>query len=60
MLDGIAKPDGYGVLTLPGRAPMHVLLELDRDIETTESLCEKVQHYTSESPRRAAHSNPTQ
>lgn len=59
MLDGIAKPDGYGVLTLPGRAPLHVLLELDRDTETTERLREKAQRYTRAIPRGALrHSNP--
>jgi Replication-relaxation len=59
MLDGIAKPDGYGVLTLPGCAPLHLLLELDRDTETTERLREKSERYARAIPRGALrHSNP--
>jgi hypothetical protein len=59
MLDGIAKPDGYGVLTLPGRAPLHLLLELDRDTETTERIREKSERYARAIPRGALrHSNP--
>ena len=38
MLDGIAKPDGYGVLTVPDRAPIHVLFELDHGTETIDRL----------------------
>ena len=59
MLDGIAKPDGYGVLTLPDRAPLHLLLELDRATETTERLRQKSERYARAIPRGALrHSNP--
>lgn len=59
MLDGIAKPDGYGVLTLPDRAPIHVLLELDRGTETIDRLHDKGQRYARAIPRGALrHSNP--
>jgi hypothetical protein len=59
MLDGIAKPDGYGVLTLPGRTPLHLLLELDRDTETTERIREKSERYARAIPRGALrHANP--
>lgn len=39
--------DGYGVLDLPGRAPLHFLVELDRGTETTGRLREKAKAYTS-------------
>lgn len=59
MLDGIAKPDGYGVLTLPGHAPLHLLLELDRDTETIERLRQKSERYSRAIPRGSLrHSNP--
>jgi hypothetical protein len=59
MLDGIAKPDGYGVLTLPDRAPIHVLLELDRDTETIDRLRDKSERYARAIPRGALrHTNP--
>lgn len=59
MLDGIVKPDGYGVLTLPGRDPIHLLLELDRDTEPTERLREKATRYARAIPRSALrHANP--
>jgi hypothetical protein len=51
MLDGIVKPDGYGVLNLPGRRPVHLLLELDRDTEPTERLREKATRYSRAVPR---------
>ncbi len=59
MLDGIAKPDGYGVLTLPDSAPIHVLLELDRGTETIDRLRDKGERYARAIPRGALrHSNP--
>lgn len=59
MLDGIAKPDGYGVLTLPGRTPIHILLELDRDTETIDRLRDKSERYARAIPRGALrHTNP--
>jgi hypothetical protein len=59
MLDGIAKPDGYGVLTLPDRAPIHVLLELDRGTETIDRLRDKGERYARAIPRGALrHTNP--
>lgn len=45
MLDGLVKPDGYGVLTFAGRAPVHILLELDRGTETIERLRDKGERY---------------
>lgn len=59
MLAGIAKPDGYGVLTLPDRPPIHLLLELDRDTEPAGRLREKANRYTRAVPRSALrHANP--
>jgi Replication-relaxation len=59
MLDGIAKPDSYGVLTLPGRAPIHILLELDRGTETIDRLREKSERYARAIPRSTLrHTNP--
>lgn len=59
MLDGIAKPDGYGVLTLTDSAPLHVLLELDRGTETIDRLREKSERYARAIPRGALrHANP--
>lgn len=37
--------DGYGVLNLPGRAPMCFLVELDRGTEPTKQLYKKAQDY---------------
>jgi hypothetical protein len=39
------------VLTLPRRAPLHVLLELDRGTETSQTLREKAKRYTEILPR---------
>lgn len=59
MLDGIAKPDGYGVVILPDSAPIHVLLELDRGTETIDRLREKGERYTRAIPRGTLrHTNP--
>jgi hypothetical protein len=51
MLDGIVKPDGYGVLALPRRAPIHLLLELDRNTEPAERLNDKAIRYARVIPR---------
>jgi hypothetical protein len=44
-------PDGYGVITLPGRAPIHLLLELDRGSEPSGTLREKAKRYARAVPR---------
>jgi hypothetical protein len=51
MFAGVVVPDGYGVLTLPGRAPLHVLLELDRGTEASRVLREKAKRYAETLPR---------
>jgi hypothetical protein len=48
---GALLPDGYGVLTLPGRAPLHILLELDRGTESSQILREKAKRYAEILPR---------
>jgi Replication-relaxation len=50
-LDGAAAPDGYGVLELPGRAPLGFLLELDRGTEDHERLRQKLRRYAKALPR---------
>lgn len=40
LFDGMT-PDGWGVLTLPHRPPVHLLLELDRATEPTKRLRQK-------------------
>jgi Replication-relaxation len=47
ILSGSLVADGYGVLDLPGRAPLHFLVELDRGTETTGRLREKAKAYAS-------------
>ncbi len=42
---GIVVADGYGVLNLPGRAPMCFLVELDRASEPTGRLRKKAEDY---------------
>jgi hypothetical protein len=42
---GIVVADGYGVLNLPGRAPMCFLVELDRSTEPTGRLHKKAEDY---------------
>lgn len=42
---GIVVADGYGVLNLPGRAPMCFLVELDRGTEPTGRLRKKAEDY---------------
>jgi len=51
LLGGIVTPDGYGVLALPGREPLHLLVELDRGTEPLERLASKAAGYTRALPR---------
>jgi hypothetical protein len=44
-LGGIAAPDGYGRLRLPGEAAVELLLELDRGTEDYARLREKARRY---------------
>ena len=60
LLAGAAVPDGYGVLRLPGRAPIHLLIELDRATEPLQRLAAKAAAYARALPRSAlADLNPT-
>jgi hypothetical protein len=47
LFEGIA-PDSYGVITLPHRLPVHLLLELDRATEPTKRLRQKAIRYARE------------
>jgi hypothetical protein len=51
LLGGLVTPDGYGVLHLPGRAPLHLLLEPDRGTEPLRRIREKVDRYAKTLPR---------
>ena len=51
LFSGSVWPDGYGVLSLPNRAPLHVLLELDRATEPTSQLRNKATRYAKAIPR---------
>jgi hypothetical protein len=51
MLAGSLVPDGYGVLSMPGAEPLHLLLELDRATEATRVLVEKARRYAEVLPR---------
>jgi hypothetical protein len=51
LFDGLIWPDGYGVLTLPDRAPLHLLLELDRATEPATQLRDKAMRYAKAIPR---------
>jgi hypothetical protein len=51
LLGGIVTPDGYGVLHLPDREPLHLLLELDRGTEPLRRIREKVDRYAKALPR---------
>ncbi len=51
LFDNLIWPDGYGVLTLPNRAPIHLLLELDRATEPAAQLRDKATRYTRAIPR---------
>ncbi len=46
-------PDGYGVVNLPHRPPIHVLLELDRGTEPAQRLHEKAVLYAKQIPQSA-------
>lgn len=45
VFSGKVVPDGWGVLTLPGRRPMHFLVELDRGSESSSRLRKKAEDY---------------
>jgi hypothetical protein len=51
LFDGIIVPDSYGVVDLPGREPLHVLLELDRSTEPLRRIRDKVDRYAKAIPR---------
>jgi len=44
-------PDGYGVINLPHRPPVHLLLELDRATEPARQLHDKAVLYARQIPR---------
>jgi Replication-relaxation len=50
-LNGIATPDGYGRLRLPGEPAIELLLELDRGSEDHGRLREKARRYAKALPR---------
>jgi len=50
-LAGLAAPDGYGKLLLPGRRPFSFLLELDRSTEDHGRLRQKARRYAKALPR---------
>ena len=50
LFKGVA-PDGYGVLALPGRPAVHLLLELDRATEPAQRLRQKAVSYARQIPR---------
>jgi hypothetical protein len=43
-------PDSYGVLIVPGREPLHLLLELDRGTEASRVLRKKAESYAAVLP----------
>jgi len=45
LFSGAVVPDSWGVLTMPGAKPLHVLLELDRSTEASEVLRAKAKRY---------------
>jgi hypothetical protein len=45
VFSGKVVPDGWAVLTLPGRGPLHILVELDRGSESSSRLRKKAQDY---------------
>jgi Replication-relaxation len=51
LFSGTIVPDGYGVVSLPARAPLHVLLELDRATEPVVRLRDKATRYAQAIPR---------
>lgn len=50
LFGGIIAPDSYGVVDLPGREPLHVLLELDRSTESLNRIRDKVDRYATAIP----------
>lgn len=50
---GIVVADGYGIIKLPGRAPLCFLVELDRGTEPTKQLHKKAQDYEQHLHRSA-------
>lgn len=59
LFDGIVAPDGYGVVALPDRDPLHVLLELDRGTEPLSRIRDKADRYAKAVPRsELADANP--
>jgi hypothetical protein len=53
LFHGKIMPDGYAVVDLPDREPLHILLELDMATEPVERLRDKATRYASELPRSA-------
>jgi len=51
LFSGKVVPDGWGVLTLPDRGPLHFLVELDRGSETSSRLRKKAEDYAEFLPR---------
>lgn len=45
IFEATITPDAYGVIHLPGRPPIHLLAELDRDTEPAARLREKASRY---------------
>jgi len=59
LFGGTITPDGYGVVSLPARAPLHILLELDRATEPAMRLHDKAIRYASAIPRSVlSHATP--
>ncbi len=50
LFDGALIPDGWGVLCMPARPPLHILLELDRGTESSRVLREKAKRYRANLP----------
>jgi hypothetical protein len=47
---GTVVPDGWGVVTLPARGPLHLLVELDRGTEASSRLRKKAADYEESLP----------
>jgi Replication-relaxation len=47
VFSGKVVPDGWGVLSLPRRAPLHILVELDRGSEPSWRLRKKAEDYAT-------------
>jgi hypothetical protein len=50
MFCGKVVPDGWGVLAIPGREPLHFLVELDRGTEASSRLRKKAADYEESLP----------